>query len=152
MAASKETEELFLVEVSSAVAVQAVAAAKGSDLGDGGSSVQMSQRHRSRVARIRRKVFWVWLLEDEAEEDSASGSMHDVPSAEHASGGGMILGGQRSGVGVSGGPTKPTVASTETEEPFLVGASTSVAIQTAAAAKESYDDGGGTAGAYAINA
>jgi hypothetical protein len=53
--ASKETEELFF-------AVQAVAAAKGSDLGDGGSSVQMPQRRRSRVARIRRKMFWLWRL------------------------------------------------------------------------------------------
>jgi hypothetical protein len=61
--ASTETEEPFLVGASSAAAVQAVAEAKGnSDLGDGGSSVQMSQRRMSRVARIRRRAFWVWLL------------------------------------------------------------------------------------------
>ena len=61
-ALSTDTEEPFLVGASSAVAVQAVAAAKGSDLGGGGSSVQMSQRRRSRVARIRRRAFWVWRL------------------------------------------------------------------------------------------
>ena len=61
--ASTETEEPFLVEASSAAAVQAVAEAKGnSDLGDGGSSVQMSQRRRNRVARIRRRAFWARRL------------------------------------------------------------------------------------------
>ena len=61
-ALSTDTEEPFLVGASSAVAVQAVAAAKGSDLGGGGSSVQMSQRRRSRVTRIRTRAFWVWRL------------------------------------------------------------------------------------------
>ena len=62
-AASTETEEPFLVGASSAAAVHAAAEAKSnSDLGDGGSSVQMSQRRRNRVARIRRRAFWVWLL------------------------------------------------------------------------------------------
>jgi hypothetical protein len=61
-AASTDTEEPFLVGASSVVAVQAAAAAKGSGLGGGGSSVQMSQRRVSRVARIRRMAFWVWLL------------------------------------------------------------------------------------------
>jgi hypothetical protein len=32
--------------------------------------------------------------EEEAEEDSASGAMNDAPGAEHASGGGMAIGGQ----------------------------------------------------------
>ena len=90
--------------------------------------------------------------EVEVEEDAASGSMHDVPGAEHASGGGMMSGGQGSGLGASGGSTEPTVSSTEIEEPFLVGASTLVAIQTAAAAKSSYDDGGGTVEACGISA
>jgi len=95
-AASTDTEEPFLVGASSAVAVQAVVAANCSDLGGGGSSVQMSQRRRSRVARIRREVFWVWLPENEAEKDAASGFMHDVAVAEYASGGGMMSGGQSS--------------------------------------------------------
>jgi len=41
----------------------------------------------------------------------------------------------------------PTAASTETDEPFLAGASSAVAVQTAAAAKGGDLDGGGTAGA-----
>ena len=45
---------------------------------------------------------------------------------------------------MSGGPTEPKAASTDTEEPFLVGASSAVAIQTAAAAEGGDLDGGGT--------
>ena len=85
--------------------------------------------------------------EDEAEEDAASSSMHDVPSAEHTIGGGMKFGGQSSGVGARGGPTEPTAASTETEEPFLAEASSAVAVQAAAAAEGGVLDGGGTVGA-----
>jgi hypothetical protein len=85
--------------------------------------------------------------EDEAEKDAAGGSAHDVPGAEYASGGGMMSGGQSSGVGASGGSTELTAASTETDEPFLAGASSAVAVQTAAAAKGGDLDGGGTVGA-----
>jgi hypothetical protein len=47
----------------------------------------------------------------------------------------MMSGGHSCGVGASGGSTEPTAASTETEEPFLAGASSEFAVQTAAAAK-----------------
>ena len=73
--------------------------------------------------------------EDEAEKDAAGGSAHDVPGAEYASGGRKMSGGQSSGVGMSGGPTEPTAASTETEETFLVGASSAAAVQAVAEAK-----------------
>ena len=73
--------------------------------------------------------------------------MHDVPSAEQTIGGGMKFGGHSSGVGMSGGPTEPKAASTETDEPSLAGASSAVAIQTAAAAEGGDLDGGGTVGA-----
>ena len=48
---------------------------------------------------------------------------------------------------MSGGPTEPKAASTNTEEQFLVGASSEVAVQAAAAAKGGDLDGGGTVGA-----
>ena len=59
----------------------------------------------------------------------------------------MKFGGHSSGVGTSGCPTEPTALSTDTDEPFLVGASSSVAVQTAAAAKGGDLVGVGTAGA-----
>jgi hypothetical protein len=69
--------------------------------------------------------------------------MHDAPSAEHTIDGGMKFGGHSSRVGMSGGPTEPTALSTDTEEPFLVGASSAVAVQAVAAAKGSgLGDGG----------
>jgi hypothetical protein len=64
----------------------------------------------------------------------------------------MIPGGQSSGAGASGGSTEPTAASTETEEPFLAGASSAVAVQAAAAAKRGDLGGGGTVGADATKA
>ena len=73
--------------------------------------------------------------------------MHDVRSAERTIVGGMKFDGQNSGVGMSGGPTKPTALSTDTEVPFLVGASSAVAVQTAAAAKGGDLVGVGTVGA-----
>jgi hypothetical protein len=85
--------------------------------------------------------------EDEAEKDAAGGSAHVVPGAEYASGGGMIPGGQSSGVGASGGSTEPKAASTETDEPFLARASSAVAVQAVAAAEGGDLDGGGTVGA-----
>ena len=60
--------------------------------------------------------------EESAAEVAASGAIHDVPGAEHASGGGMNTGGKSNGVGASGGPTEPAAASTTTAEPVLVGA------------------------------
>jgi hypothetical protein len=81
--------------------------------------------------------------EEEVEDDSASSSKHDVPGAEHAISGGIIIGGQSSGVGASGGSTEPTAASTETEETFLVGASSAAAVQAVAEAKGNSDLGDG---------
>jgi hypothetical protein len=82
--------------------------------------------------------------EQEAEGDSKSGAMNNAPGAEHASGGGMAIGGQSSGMGASGGSTQPTSASTTTAEKVFVGLSSVVAIQTVAAAKGS-DSGNGRA-------
>jgi hypothetical protein len=59
--------------------------------------------------------------EELAEEFTASGATHDLPSAEHAIGGGMKFGGQRSEVGARDGPTEPTSASTTTAEQASVG-------------------------------
>jgi hypothetical protein len=89
----------------------------------------------------------VWLLKTKQKKKAAGDSANDVPGAEYASGGGMMSGGQRSGMGTSGGSTEPKAASTETEEPFLADASSPVAVQTAAAAKRGDLDGGGTVGA-----
>jgi hypothetical protein len=50
--------------------------------------------------------------EESAGEVAASGAMHDVPGAEHASGGEIKSGGQSSRVSAGGGPTEPTAAST----------------------------------------
>jgi hypothetical protein len=69
--------------------------------------------------------------EKEADEDAASGAMNDAPGAEHASGGGMKSGGQRSGVGASGGLMETTSASTTTAEQVPVVRSSVVAVQTA---------------------
>jgi hypothetical protein len=66
--------------------------------------------------------------------------------AVQACGGGLKFGGQNRGMGASCGPTEPTAASTETEELFLFGASSVVAVQAAAAAKGSEAGGGGFAG------
>jgi hypothetical protein len=63
--------------------------------------------------------------------------MHDVPGAEQTIGGGMKFGGQSSGVGMSGGPTEPTSASTTTAEQVLVEESSVVASQAVAEAKRS---------------
>ena len=69
--------------------------------------------------------------------------MHDAPSAEQTIGGGMKFGGHSSGVGMSGGPTEPTALSTDTEEPFLVGASSAAAVQAVAEDKGNSDLGDG---------
>jgi hypothetical protein len=90
--------------------------------------------------------------EEEAEEDSASGAMNDAPGAEHASGGGMAIGGQSSGVEMSGGPTEPTSASTTTAEQVFVGVSSFIASQTVAAANVCDAGDGGTAGADVMKA
>jgi hypothetical protein len=90
--------------------------------------------------------------EEEVEKDAASGAMNDAPGAEHASSGGMTIGGQSSGVGESGGPTEPTSASTATAEQIFVGVSSVVATQTVAAAKGSDAGNGGTAGADVMKA
>jgi hypothetical protein len=142
----------IFVEASSAVAVQAVVAAKGGDHGGGNSIGADAIKAQEPGSSHQKEGVADVAPEDEAEEDAASGSMQNVPGAEHASGGGMMSGGQSSGVGASGGSTELTAASTETEEPFLVGASSAVAVQAAAAAKGGDLDGGGTAGADATKA
>jgi len=127
-AASTETEEPFLVGASSAVAVQAAAAAKGGDLdGDGTVGADAAKAQEPGSSHQEEGVLGA-APEDEAEEDSASGAINDAPGAERARGGGMKFGGQSSGVGASGGPTEPTSASATKAEQVLVEASSAVAI------------------------
>jgi hypothetical protein len=57
------------------------------------------------------------------------------PGAEQASGGGMKSGGQRSEMGTFGVSTEPTAASLTTAEQIHANVNSTVAIQTAAAAK-----------------
>jgi hypothetical protein len=73
--------------------------------------------------------------EEAAEKVEASGKMHDVPGAKRAIGGGMEFGGRNRGLGASGVPTEPILASTTTAVQVFVGGSSLFAIQTAAATK-----------------
>ena len=151
-AASTETEEQFFAGASSEVAVQAAAAAKGGDLdGDGTVGADAAKAQEPGSSHQEEGVLGA-APEDEAEKDSARRAINDAPGAERARGGGMKFGGQSSVVGASGSPTELQAAFTTTAEQVLVGASSVVAIQAAVEDKSSDADGGGTAGAYVINA
>jgi hypothetical protein len=78
--------------------------------------------------------------EEEVAEEAAA---LEGGSAE-ASGSGMKTGGHRSRVSASGGPMKPTAASTTTEGQVHDRASSEVAVQPVAAAEGSEAGGGGT--------
>jgi hypothetical protein len=148
--ASTTTAEPLLLEVSSVVAVQAVAAAKGSDAG-GGGFVGVDVTKAQVAGSLQQKEGVVGVAPDEeAEGDTASGGKHDAPSAEQASSGDMAIGGKSSGAGASGGPTEPTSASTTTAEQVLFGVSSVVAIEAVTAAKGSDAGEGDTVRSDAI--
>jgi len=86
-------------------------AAKGSDAGDGGTVGAGVMKTQELGSPQREEVLGVAPEETFTEEFAASGAMHDVPGAEHASGGGLKSGGRSSGVGASGFPMGPTAAS-----------------------------------------
>ena len=119
--ASTATAEQVLVGASSVLAIQTVAAAKGSDADDGGTVGADVMKAQELGSLQHESVVGVAPKEKSAGEVTASGAMHDVPGAELASGGGMKSGGKSSGVGASGGPTESTTASTTTAEQVLVG-------------------------------
>jgi hypothetical protein len=110
MAALTTTAEPIPVGSTSVFAVQAVAAAKGSDA-CGGCSVGANATKAQEPGSSHQEEGVVGALPvEEAKEDVASGAKHTAPGAEYAIDGGMTIGGQSSGVGASGGPAEPTSA------------------------------------------
>jgi hypothetical protein len=127
-AASTTTEGQVHDRASSEVAVQTVAAVKGSEA-CGGGTVVVEETARG-VAPEEEKVEEEAVLEDGSAE---------------ASGGGMNTGRHRSRLGATGGPMEPKAASTTTRGQVHDRARTEVAVQTVAGAKGSEAGGGGTA-------
>ena len=133
--ASTTTAEHVLVGASSVVAIETVAAAKGSDAGDGGTVGADVMKAQELGSPQHEGVVGVAPEEKSAGEFVAIGAMHYEPGSEFAIGGGMMSGGQSSGVGASSNPMEPTSASSTTSDQNLVGASSVDAFQTVAAAK-----------------
>jgi hypothetical protein len=114
-----------LVEASSVVAIQTVAAVKGSDYGDG-STVEADAMKSHELGSLQQEEGAVSVapLKKAAEEVTAIGAIHGVSGTEHDISSCAKSGGELSGVATSNGPTEPTSASTTTAEQVIVEAST----------------------------